>query len=251
MITDPWFYAAAIPAILLTCIAKSAFGIGLGILAVPLIALTLPIGPTAGILLPLLLLMDAFGLWLYWRRWDLRILFALLPGSLLGLAAGTVLFRLVPESVIRVLLGAIAVSFTAHWFLRAHVKRPPFKPSAWLGWLAGGTSGFTSFVSHAGAPPVALYLLPLQLDKTVYTATVVLYFALVNAIKLAPYAWLGLLPVGNLETAAVLAPLVPLGIWLGWTLHRALSMNGFYRICYGMVLLAGIKLLYDGLLPWL
>ncbi|HKI98007.1 MAG TPA: sulfite exporter TauE/SafE family protein [bacterium] len=249
MITDPGFYLVAIPAILLTCVAKGAFGVGLGILAVPLIALTLPIGQTTGILLPLLLLMDLFGLYVYWGKWDGAVLRPLVAGALMGIAVGTATFHLVSEEMIRLLLGTIALVFTLHYFLRGRLSTVALRPTTPVGLAAGTVSGFTSFVSHAGAPPVAVYLLPQRLDKTLYTATTVLYFALVNLAKLVPYAWLGLLSRGNLETAAVLTPLVPLGIVLGVLVHRLVSMSLFYRICYGFVFIAGVKLLYDGLLP--
>lgn len=249
MIHDPWFYGVAIPAILLTCVAKGAFGVGLGILAVPLIALTLPIRQTTGILLPIMILMDAFSLSVYWARWDLRNVITLLGGAVLGIVAGTATFHLVSEEAIRLLIGLIAVGFTLHYALRGRLSPTALRPTTWLGVAAGGLSGFTSFVSNAGGPPLAMYLLPQRLDKTRYTATAVLYFALVNLGKLGPYAWLGLLSPGNLETSLVLSPLVPLGIVLGVWVHRRLSMQSFYRLCYGLVFLAGLKLLFDGLAP--
>jgi uncharacterized protein len=251
VIVNPWFYVAAVPAILLTSVAKGAFGVGLGILAVPIIAMTLPIRQTTGILLPIMLLVDAFSLWVYWRKWDLANLRPLLGGAVLGIAAGTATFQFVSEEAIRLLIGSIALGFSLHYWFRGRLATAPLRPTQWLGVAAGGVSGFTSFVSNAGGPPVAVYLLPQRLDKTLYTGTVVLYFALVNLGKLGPYTWLGLLNRGNLETSAVLIPLVPLGIVLGVLLHRALSLQAFYRICYGLVFVAGLKLLYDGLLPLL
>jgi uncharacterized protein len=251
VIANPWFYLVAVPAVLFTCMAKGAFGVGMGILAVPVIALTLPIRQTTGILLPIMIFMDFFGLYIYWRKWDLANLRPLVAGAVLGIVAGTATFHLVSEQAIRLLIGTIAVGFSLHYWLRGRLAAAVPRPTAWLGVAAGGASGFTSFVSNAGGPPVAVYLLPQRMDKTVYVGTVVLYFALVNLGKLAPYAWLGLLSRGNLETSLVLSPLVPVGFALGVLVHRALSMQAFYRICYAFVFVAGIKLLYDGALPLL
>ena len=62
MIVDPVFYAVAVPAVILMGISKSGFGAGFGALAVPLMALVVPVPQAAAILLPVLLLIDGLGL---------------------------------------------------------------------------------------------------------------------------------------------------------------------------------------------
>jgi len=246
MIDDPLFYLAAVPGILITGAAKGGLGAGLGILAVPLIALTAPIGQTAGILLPILLLMDAFGLWAYRGRWHGRNLMLMAPGALVGIAVGTATFHLVSEQMVRLIIGSIAVIFTLnHW--RKRGGNQGRRPARVWGVFWGAVSGFTSFVAHSGGPPASVFLLPQRLDKTEFVGTTVVYFAFVNLVKLAPYAWLGLLSPGNLATAGVLAPLAPLGIGLGVYLHNRISPEWFYRLAYILVFLAGVKLLLDGL----
>ena len=121
------------------------------------------------------------------------------------------------------------------------------RPSAWLGALCGALSGFTSTLAHAGSPPAQIYLLPLRLDKTVFVATSVIFFASVNVAKLVPYALLGQFGPTNLGTALVLMPLAALGMALGLWLHHRIDPALFYRLCYGCVALTGLKLIYDGL----
>jgi uncharacterized protein len=104
----------------------------------------------------------------------------------------------------------------------------------------------TSTIAHAGGPPLAIYLLPQRLDKAVMVGTTVIFFALINLVKLVPYAWLGLFDARNLATSLALAPLAPLGIWLGVLSMRRLPELWFYRICYGLLLVVGAKLLWDG-----
>jgi len=81
----------------------------------------------------------------------------------------------------------------------------------------------------------------------VMVGTTVVFFAVINAVKLVPYAWLGLFDARNLATSAVLAPLAPVGIWCGVKLMRRIPEALFYRICYGILLVVGAKLLWDGL----
>ena len=85
MITDPWFYAVAIPAVLLYGISKGGFGGGLGAAAVPLMALVIAPVQAAAILLPILCVMDIVALWKFRGKWVLPELKVLVPASLLGI----------------------------------------------------------------------------------------------------------------------------------------------------------------------
>ncbi len=226
-VADPWFYLAAVPAVLLAGISKGGFGGGLGVMAVPLMALFVSPVQAAAIMLPILCVMDIFGLRAYRNTWDRRNIAIMVPGALVGILVGTLTFRYLDDGMIRLLIGTIAIGFTLHHF------------------------GFTSFVAHAGGPPVQFFLLPQRLDKTLYVGTTVVFFFAINYVKLVPYGWLGQFSPDNLLTALVLAPLAPLGIWLGVRLHGPVGRELFYRLCYGMLLVTGVKLLWDGLWPLL
>jgi uncharacterized protein len=109
------------------------------------------------------------------------------------------------------------------------------------------TSGFTSFVAHAGGPPIGFYLLPQKLSPLVFTATMAVLFAAINTSKWIPYAWLGLIDGRNLMTSLALAPFAPLGVWLGLRVVRRIDPTWFYRLFYLGMALTGAKLLWDGL----
>ena len=249
MITDPWFYAAAIPAVLLVGMSKGGFGGGLGTLAVPLIALVISPVQAAGIMLPILCLMDLFSLWAYRGRWIWPELYVLVPASLAGIGLGTLLFDALSPAVIRLLVGIVAVAFTAHYLLSwrrgTHADLPDYPRPA--GIAAGAVAGFTSFIAHAGGPPVSMYLLRRPLDRTDFVATTVLFFTVVNYTKLVPYAWLGQLAPGNLATSLVLAPLAPVGVLTGVYLHKRVSDRIFFGMVYVLLGAVGLKLVWDGL----
>ena len=246
MIADPWFYAAAIPAILLVGISKGGFGSGAGMFATPLMALTVPIPQAAAILLPILCVMDIAGLWAYRGRFSRENLRPLLAGGLLGVALGALTFRYFDESWIRVILGLMAVGFVLQRYAIRAGRKPP-RRSATKGFFWSTVSGLTSTIAHAGGPPLSIYLLPLRLDKAVMVGTTVVFFAVINVVKLVPYAWLGLFDARNLATSGVLAPLAPVGIWIGVSLMGRIPEALFYRISYAILLVAGAKLLWDGI----
>ncbi len=249
MITDPWFYAAAIPAVLLFGISKGGFGGGLGTLSVPLIALVISPVQAAGILLPILCLMDLVSLWAYRGKWVWSELRVLLPASLLGIAIGTLLFGFMSSAVIRLIIGTVALAFTLHYLLHmraaGQTKQSDFPRS--VGAIGGAVAGFTSFVAHAGGPPISMYLLRRPLNRTDFVATTVLFFTVVNYTKLIPYAWLGQLDASNLLTSLVLAPLAPLGVGIGVYLHKRVSDRFFFLSVYVLLAAVGAKLLWDGL----
>ncbi len=246
MITDPLFYLAAIPAILLMGISKGGFGSGAGLFATPLMALAVPIPQAAAILLPILCVMDVAGLHAYRGVFSRENLKLILVGGVAGVALGALSFRLFDEALIRLMLGAIAIAFVGQrWLGRAGAAPAPRSTSRGFFWSA--LAGLTSTIAHAGGPPLSVYLLPQRLDKAVLVGTTVIFFAVINLVKLVPYAWLGLFDARNLTTSLVLSPLAPIGIWLGVFLTRRLSQESFYRVAYAMLLIVGLRLAYDGM----
>lgn len=249
IITDPWFYLVAVPAVLLFGISKGGFGGGLGVVAVPMMALAVSPVQAAAILLPILVIMDLFSLWAFRGKWvnpELRIL---LPAALLGIGVGTLLFEYMSPAIVRLMLGIIAIAFTLHyaahrWFGNGESQKH-YSPA--IGVVAGLVAGFTSFIAHAGGPPLNMYLLRRGLDRTLFVGTAVMFFTVVNYAKLVPYAWLGQFDTENLGTSALLAPLAPIGIGMGVWLHRRVSDRLFFLVVYALLFIVGIKLVADGI----
>lgn len=245
-IDDPRFYAVAVPAVLLMGMGKSGFLSGFGSLATPLLALTMPVPQAAAIMLPLLLVMDATGLQQLWRERDAPMLRRLLPGGLLGVGIGTLLFGVLSGKTVAGIVGALTLLFLAQRLLFPPTPSAPRAPR-WVGFGLATASGFTSFVAHAGSPPLNAYLLPLRLKPLAYAGTAAVFFAVVNLAKWVPYAWLGLFDRANLATSLLLMPLAPLGVWLGVWLARRIEPRWFYIVAYTGMFFTGAKLLWDGL----
>lgn len=246
IVTDPWFYALAVPAVLMTGLSKSGAIGGFGALAVPLMALTLPVPQAAAILLPLLCIMDFTGLAAMFKHRDRVLTRLLIPAGLCGTVVGTLMFGLLKASTVAGIVGAVTLLFLALrtlWPPKANAAPPPRA----VGLLLGLTSGFTSFVSHAGSPPLAFYLLPLRLPPVTFAATSAVFFTALNLSKWLPYAWLGLIDTTNMATSALLAPLAPVGVWVGVRWVKGMTPGLFYKLLHLGMLLTGCKLLWDGL----
>ena len=152
MIEQPAFYVLAIIAIIITGIAKSGFGGGLGVLAVPLMALAIPPAKAAAILLPILCLMDIVNIWHYRKSWHRLNIQILLPAALVGVLIGTFTFRYLTDDHIRILIGCIAIAFVGN-YLRKKSDSEVRGPDRLRGSFWGLIAGFVSFGVHAGGPP--------------------------------------------------------------------------------------------------
>jgi uncharacterized membrane protein YfcA len=251
LVTEPLFYLLAVPVVLWVGVSKGGFGGGGGMVAVPLLSLAVPLPQAAGILLPILCVMDLFAVAAYRGQYSATNLRRLLPAALVGIAGGAFAFGALDDRWLRLIVGVIAVAFALQWVLgvlrhggRAPEARPP---GAVGGAFWGSVAGFTSTMAHAGGPPVAVYLLPQRLPPTLFVGTTVIVFTVINYVKLVPYAWLGQLRAENLLTSLVLLPLAPLGIRLGRWLHDRVDDVLFYRITYLLLLVTGLKLIAEGL----
>lgn len=239
--------AVAAFGVFLIAFMKGAFGGGLAIIGIPVLSLVMdPI--TAGALLaPLFVLMDAFALY-YWRpkTWSKIDLMLLVPALALGTGLGFLLMKVVDQRTFAILIASITLLFTGLWFRGGGkvVQQPRSKVKALI---AGTASGVTSMVAHSGGPPVAMYLLPLGLSKAVYAGTSSSFFAAGNLMKALP--WMALAkPTAELWTLmAWCLPFIPLGVWSGYRVHERLDQKQLYRLCYGLLTLTALKLLWDGL----
>lgn len=246
---DLAFFAIAGPAVVFAGISKGGFGSGAAFAAASILALVVEPGLALGVMLPLLMLIDASTLRPYWGKWDRAAALLLIFGAVPGVALGAALYRIAEPDVFRVLIGVISVGFVAWqvamaqgWIRRAEAVLP-----LWAGALAGAVAGFTSFVSHAGGPPAAVYLLSKRLTKTEFQATTVLVFWVVNIAKFVPYAFLGMFTAQTALANLALAPFALLGAWIGVRAHRIVPETLFFRLTYVLLMVTGTKLIWDGL----
>jgi len=249
MTPDFTFLLFAIPAVIFAGVSKGGFGSGAAFAATPLLALILEPAQAVGLMLPLLMLMDVGALKPYWRKWDMCASRVLLIGSVPGIVLGAALFRVANPDLFRLLIGCIAIGFVLFQMARHSGAIQPERlnmPDT-MGYLFGALAGFTSFVSHAGGPPAAVYLLSRKLSKTSYQATTVLVFWLINLLKIGPFMAMGMVTFDMWVLWAMLAPFALLGGWLGVVAHRLVPEKVFFALAYVFLLATGAKLISQAL----
>jgi len=246
------FFTFAIPAVLLVGLSKGGIGGAIGLLGVPLMSMVVDPVKAAAIFLPILILMDIVALW-SWRHYnDRKTLLVILPGGIIGIALGWATSAYVSDDALRLVIASATILFTVRYFWQIYgpnsgrpVAPLPHRPAAATFW--GALSGYASFVAHAGGPPFQIYVLPMKLDPKSYTGASIRFFAIVNAVKVIPYFFLGALDQENLTISATLLPVALVATMMGAAVVKHLKAEVFYPMTYTLAFFAGLKLLWDGL----
>lgn len=219
----------------------------IGSLAVPILSLRMSPVQAAALLLPIFVLSDVVGVWLYRREFSAANLRILIPAGVTGVLMGWLTASLVSDRVITLLIGLIGVGFCLNVWLRRATPRAAQPPHVGKGWFWGTVAGFTSFISHSGAPPFQIYMLPQKLPKTQFAGTATLVFAVINAAKIIPYQMLRPYSHDMLWASLGLAPFALVGTVLGAYLTRRIADLWFYRIVQWSLFGISIKLVFDAI----
>lgn len=219
----------------------------IGMLAVPVLSLIMSPVKAAGLLLPIYVVSDVAGVWLYRRDFSSPNLRILLPAGILGVVVGWLTASLVSDRVITLMIGLMGVSFCLNAWLRKQDNAPAKLPSVPKGSFWGLLAGFTSFISHAGAPPFQVYMLPQKLPKAQFAGTATIVFAVINAAKILPYQNLRPYSAYTLSSAATLVPFALCGAVCGAWLTRRIADVWFYRVVQISLFAVSLKLMAGAL----
>ena len=246
MLTDPMFYAVALPAVCLYGLSKGGFA-GVSLLAVPLMSLVMSPVRAAAILLPVLVVQDAITVYTFRKAWDRTTLLYLLPGALIGIGVGTLTAATVTPDAIRLAVGLLAIAFCLNAWFGPRPASDLVRPHNAVAAAAfGAMSGYSSFVIHAGGAPYNMYTLPRSASREIFVGTSGVFFALVNVIKVPPFFVLGQFSADDLMLSATLVPVAILANLAGIWLVRRMPTALFYKIIYGLTFVIGVKLAIEG-----
>jgi hypothetical protein len=240
------FYAVAAFCALFIGLAKGGLGGTIAGLATPIMALVLPVGEVLGLVLPMFMIADVFSLGAYWKHWRWRLVLLMLPGGVVGVTVGTLFITNAPTRGLRIALGVISLLVALYKLVEKRLAAVlTYQPRSWHGVLAGAVAGFSSSLAHNGAPPASIYLL-LQKDLAprAFVATMLMYFFILNWIKVPYYLYAGLFDVQRMLQVVWVIPLLPLGVWIGEKLVERVNRDAFDLIMAGALALLGVVLIF-------
>jgi uncharacterized membrane protein YfcA len=256
----PLFLSLGTLSAMLFAASKAGFGGSIGLLAVPVMVEACG-GRTnlaLGILLPLLIAADYVAGIVWWRRWKLRPVLLLLPGTVVGIAAAWAIIaamqssghfageqqKKVADAWMMLAVATVAMGFVILQIVLSLRSRPlTFRPNPAQGSATGFLAGVVSTMAHAANPVVAMYMIPQQMPKEQFVATTALYYWFLNQAKLAPYIAMGMIDLGTLASCAIFLPGILLGAIGGVYLHHRLGEKTFNTAVYVLLALAGADLL--------
>jgi uncharacterized protein len=241
---DLLFFAFAVIAAVLVGLSKGGLPV-IGMLATPVLALAVSPVTGAAILLPIYVVSDMFGLHAYRRDFDRRNLLILVPATSIGVGLGWATASIISERLVTLVVGAIGLAFCFDHYWKNQHRLEPKPADMRRGLFWGAIAGFTSFVSHSGAPPYQMFVLPQRLDKLTYAGTTTILFAYVNALKLIPYWALGQLNAAALKIAALLVLPAIAAVYAGVWLVRVIPEELFYRLVMAALFVVSLKLIWD------
>lgn len=248
LLANPATLALTLLAVVILGLAKGGFS-GLGALATPLVALTMPPVTAAALLLPVLIVQDVVSVWSFRRSWDGWIIAWMLPGALVGIILAALLAASVPEAKLLLVLGLITAAFGLYrlWLERGGRVVAPSNSPGWVGTLFGVACGFTSQIAHAGGPPFQMWVTPRRLPHQTFVGTSAITFAAINWLKVPSYVLLGSFNREVLTAAALLVPLAIASTWAGVWLVRRIDTARFYAVIYVLMVALGLRLVWQAL----
>jgi len=226
-------------------LSKGGLGGMLGALATPMMVLVMPANQVLGLLLPILLLGDMFAMALHWGKWNARLVWLLTPGAVIGVTAGTYFIANVPTNMLKLGLAFVTLVFVFYKLIEKRLLASlKYEEHPWHGWLAGTAGGFASSLAHSGGPPISIYLMLQEVTPSVFNGTSVLFFAILNWIKVPYYLYIHLFDFQRLWQIAWVAPVVPLGVWVGHWMGTRISKEVFDGIMIALLILTALLLIF-------
>lgn len=218
---------------------RSALGFGEALVAVPLLALTLPVQVAAPLAVLVSITVALVVVIQDWRSIHVRSAGWLVLSTLFGIPLGLLLLKTVSESIVKAILGAFIIAFAIY----SLAGRKPELHSDRLAPLFGFTAGILGGAYGMNGPPLVVYGLLRRWTPAQFRATLQGYFLIASMVGMAGYAFTGLWTSTVSRYFLLSLPLALIAIFLGRTVHRRLSSRRFLiAVNVGLVLIGALLL---------
>lgn len=222
---------------------RSALGFGEALVAVPLLALTLPVQVAAPLAVLVSITVAVVVVIQDWRNIHIRSAGWLVLSTLFGIPLGLLLLKTVPESIVKAILGVFIIAFA----LYSLAGRKPELHSDRFAPLFGFVAGILGGAYGMNGPPLVVYGVLRRWSPAQFRATLQGYFLVASIVGMLGYALTGLWTRTVSGYFLLSLPLAFIGIFLGHAAHRRLSGPGFLLCVHIGLALIGVILLAQAL----
>jgi uncharacterized membrane protein YfcA len=229
----------------LATVIRSAFGFGEALVAVPLLALAIPVEVAALVAVLISVTVSLIVVLQDWRSIHIRSAVWLVLPTLLGIPLGLVALKTVPEPVVKAVLAVVIIVFSG-WSLmpRAHFRLENDRFAGLFGLVAGILGGACGM----NGPPLAMYGSLRRWPPANFRATLQGYFLPASLAGMAAYWIAGLWTPVVSRFYLLSLPGVILGIFLGRIVNRRMNARQFVLYVHAGLIAIGLLLLVQALL---
>jgi uncharacterized protein len=217
---------------------------GIGIICVPLLAMTFPARMSTGLMLPILAMADIFAVAYYRRHANWKIILRLLPWALAGIGVGAIVIRYIDDRSLKPIIGIIILVLLVLNYCRLRFwSKEDQIPSHWAFAAAMGFSaGLTTQLANAAGPIMVIYLLSMRLPKNEYIGTGAWYFLILNWLKIPLFIMDGRISVESVKADFATLPFIAVGALAGILILKKLPLKWFNIIIQLLAVGTAIKL---------
>ena len=204
----------------------------LGTLVVPLMAFIFGGMPSSGLVLPMLIMADIFGVAYYHRNAHWKTVLKVLPWAFAGIIAGLVIGKSISAVQFKHLIGILVIIslLVMVWLeIKKSGNGDPVPHKVWFAIPFGIMGGFSTMIGNAAGPIMSVYLLSMNLPKNTFIGTTAWFFFIVNVAKMPLQVWVWHnITLQTLGFNMILLPAIALGAFAGIRLVKIFP-EGAYR----------------------
>lgn len=227
----------------LATFVRSTFGFGEALVAVPLLALVIPVKVAAPVAALVSITVAAVVVVQDWRHVQIRSAAWLIASTMLGIPLGLMLLTRVPEPAVKALLGLVIIGFSA----QALRGQPWRLATDSLAWIFGFAAGILGGAYGMNGPPLAVYGSMRGWTRDQFRATLQGYFLPASAVGMFGYWAVGLWTPVVTRFYVTSFPAMVAAIVAGRMASRAMNARSFVTAVYALLLVVGCVLLLQAM----
>lgn len=218
---------------------------GMGMLIVPIMAAVFGGKPSAGLVLPILLIADIFAVIAYNKHADWSIVFKLIPPAVAGVFIALIIGMYVSDETFSLLISIIIIGSLVLMVIQEKFGLPDRVVFHGLfSRFFGLLGGFTTMIGNAAGPVMSVYLLSSKLPKNQFIGTGAWFFLVINWIKLPLHIFFWkTITLQSLSLNLMIIPTIALGAFLGFKIIRIIPEKAYRYFVIGITFLIALKLL--------
>jgi uncharacterized protein len=242
---DPTLYVLGV--IFIATLIRSAIGFGEALIAVPLLAMRIPLGTAAPLAVMVSISIGALIIVQDWRNVHVHSAGWLLVPTLFGIPLGLLLLTSAHQEAVKLSLAFFIICFAVYSLSRTHLPELKEDSKPWLlscGFFAGVLGGAYGM----NGPPLAIYGTMRRWSPQHFRATLQGYFLPASMLGMAGYLWKGLWSHELTHYYLLSLPATLPAIWLGRVANHRLPLESFRKYVFGGLIVIGLVLAIQALL---